>query len=40
MAYVAAAQAAVGTALGVEIRGQVKTARVVRTPFHPSHVKR
>ena len=40
MAYVAAAQAAVGTDVGVEIRGQVKPARVVKTPFHPSRTKK
>jgi glycine cleavage system aminomethyltransferase T len=40
MAYVPAAQAAVGMELGVEIRGQVKGARVVRTPFYPPRVKR
>jgi aminomethyltransferase len=40
MAYVATAQAAVGTDLGVEIRGQVKPARVVKTPFHPSRTKK
>ena len=30
--------AAVGTELGVEIRGQTKPAHVVKTPFHPSKV--
>jgi aminomethyltransferase len=40
MAYVASAHAAVGTELGVEIRGQVRSARVVKTPFHPSRVKK
>jgi aminomethyltransferase len=40
MAYVASAHAAVGTDIGVEIRGQVKPARVVKTPFHPSRVKK
>jgi aminomethyltransferase len=40
MAYVAAAHGAIGTELGVEIRGQVKAARVVKTPFHPSRVKK
>ena len=40
LAYVASAHAAVGTDLGVEIRGQVKAARVVKTPFHPSRVKK
>jgi glycine cleavage system T protein (aminomethyltransferase) len=40
LAYVATAHAGVGTELGVEIRGQVRPARVVKTPFHPSHVKR
>jgi aminomethyltransferase len=40
LAYVGSAHAAVGTELGVEIRGQVKPARVVKTPFHPPHVKK
>ena len=40
MAYVATPHAAVGTALGVEIRGQVKPAHVVKTPFATPHVKR
>jgi aminomethyltransferase len=40
MAYVGSAHAAVGTEVGVEIRGQVKAARVVKTPFHPPHVKK
>ena len=40
MAYVTTAHAAVGTALGVEIRGQVKPAHVVKTPFATPHVKR
>ena len=40
MAYVAARHGAIGTELGVEIRGQVKAARVVKTPFHPSRVKK
>jgi aminomethyltransferase len=40
MAYVVSAHAAVGTELGVEIRGEVKSARVVKTPFHPSRVKK
>jgi aminomethyltransferase len=40
MAYVAAAHAAVGTEVGVEIRGQAKPARVVKTPFHPSRTKK
>ncbi len=40
MAYVASAHAAVGTDIGVEIRGQVKPGRVVKTPFHPSRVKK
>jgi aminomethyltransferase len=40
LGYVAAPNAAVGTELGVEIRGQVKSARAVRTPFRPSRVKR
>jgi aminomethyltransferase len=40
MAYVNSAHAAIGTELGVEIRGQAKSARVVKTPFHPSRVKK
>jgi aminomethyltransferase len=40
MAYVATAQAAVGSEVGVEIRGQARPARVVKTPFHPSRVKK
>jgi aminomethyltransferase len=40
LAYVATPHAAPDTELGVEIRGQVKSARIVRTPFHPSRVTR
>jgi glycine cleavage system aminomethyltransferase T len=40
MAYVASAHAALGTQLGVEIRGQARPARVVKTPFHPSRVRK
>ena len=40
MAYVETALSTVGTTLDVEIRGRAKAARVVRTPFHPSRVKR
>jgi aminomethyltransferase len=40
LVYVESAYAAVGTELGVEIRGQLRPARVVRTPFHPSKVKK
>jgi aminomethyltransferase len=40
LAYVGSAHAAVGTELDVEIRGQAKSARVVKTPFHPSRVKK
>ncbi|HXH83031.1 MAG TPA: glycine cleavage system aminomethyltransferase GcvT [Candidatus Tectomicrobia bacterium] len=40
LAYVPAALAAVGTELAVEIRGQARAARVVKTPFHPSRVKK
>jgi aminomethyltransferase len=40
MGYVAAPHAAVGTALTVEIRGAQHAARVVKTPFHPSHTKK
>ena len=39
LGYVDATHAAVGSALDVEIRGQAKAAHVVRTPFHPPHVK-
>ncbi len=31
---------AVGTEVAVEVRGVGKRARVVPTPFHPSHVKK
>jgi aminomethyltransferase len=40
LAYVETAHAAVGTALAVDIRGQARPAQVVRTPFHPSRVKK
>src|SRR5438093_3545869 len=40
MGYVPAALAAVGSELEVEIRGKPQPARVVRTPFYPSRVKR
>ena len=40
LAYVASAHAAVGTEVGVEIRGQVRPARVVKTPFHPPRTKK
>jgi aminomethyltransferase len=40
LAYVPAVLAAVGTELGVEIRGEARPARVVKTPFHPSRVKK
>jgi aminomethyltransferase len=40
MAYVETALAGVGTDLAVEIRGQAKAARVVRTPFYASKVKK
>jgi aminomethyltransferase len=40
IAYVETDLAAVGTGLEVEIRGQGKAAQVVRTPFHPSKVKK
>ncbi len=40
MAYVETPLAKVGTAIDVEIRGQGRAARVVKTPFHPSRVKK
>ena len=40
LAYVTAAHAAVGTDVDVEIRGQARPGRVVRTPFHPPRVKK
>ncbi len=40
MGYVKPELAAVGTDLGVEIRGQAQPARVVRTPFYPSKAKK
>ena len=40
LAYVDAKHAAVGTDVEVEIRGQARPARVVKTPFHPPRVKK
>ena len=40
LAYVETTQAATGTDLDVEVRGQARPGRVVRTPFHPSRVKK
>jgi aminomethyltransferase len=40
MGYVPAAMAAVGSELAVEIRGTAHAARVVKTPFYPSHTKK
>ncbi|HEV8639880.1 MAG TPA: glycine cleavage system aminomethyltransferase GcvT [Methylomirabilota bacterium] len=40
LAYVDTAHAAVGTELGVDIRGQARPARAVKTPFHPPRVKK
>ena len=40
LAYVETPLSAVGTEIDVEIRGQGRPARVVKTPFHPSHVKK
>ena len=40
MAYVETPLASVGTELAVEIRGQAKAARIVRTPFYASRVKK
>jgi aminomethyltransferase len=40
LAYVATAASSVETELAVEVRGQARAARVVRTPFHPSRVKK
>jgi aminomethyltransferase len=40
LAYVETAHAGIGTELGVEIRGQSRPCRIVRTPFYPPHVKR
>jgi glycine cleavage system T protein (aminomethyltransferase) len=40
LGYVPAGLAAVGTELGVEIRGEARPARVVKTPFHPPRVKK
>jgi len=31
---------AVGAEIQVEVRGAPQAARVVKTPFHPSHVKK
>jgi aminomethyltransferase len=40
LAYVETALAVPGTDLSVEIRGQMRPARVVKTPFHPPRVKK
>jgi aminomethyltransferase len=40
LAYVETGLAAVGTSLGVDIRDQARPAKVVKTPFHPSRVKK
>ena len=40
MGYVRADLAAAGTEVDVEIRGASNRARIVRTPFHPSHTKK
>jgi aminomethyltransferase len=40
LAYVATPQAAIGTEVDVEIRGQARPARVVKTPFHPPRTKK
>jgi aminomethyltransferase len=40
MGYVPSAQSTVGCELAVEIRGATHAARVVKTPFHPSHTKK
>jgi aminomethyltransferase len=40
LAYVEPALATPGTELGVEIRGQMRPARVVKTPFYPPRVKK
>ena len=40
LAYVESAHTAVDTPLEVDVRGQARPGRVVRTPFHPSRVKK
>jgi aminomethyltransferase len=40
MGYVPTALAAAGSELAVEIRGTAHAARVVKTPFYPSHTKK
>jgi aminomethyltransferase len=40
LAYVEAAHAGIGGEIGVDIRGQARPGRVVKTPFYPPHVKR
>ena len=40
LAYVESAHTTVGTELGVDIRTQPRSARVVRTPFYPPKVKK
>jgi aminomethyltransferase len=38
--YVETAHASVGSELAVEVRGRPQAARVVKTPFHPSNVRK
>src|SRR5262249_52886952 len=38
--YVPTALAPVGSGIAIEVRGRGQGARVVKTPFHPPHVKR
>jgi aminomethyltransferase len=40
LAYLESAHAALGAEVGVEIRGRIRPARVVKTPFHPPRVKK
>jgi aminomethyltransferase len=40
LAYVEQKHTAIGSEIDVEIRGSAKPARVVKTPFHPPHVRK
>jgi aminomethyltransferase len=40
MGYVPSSLSAVGSELAVEIRGAAHAARVVKTPFYPSHTRK
>jgi glycine cleavage system aminomethyltransferase T len=39
MAYVPAEQSALGTEISIEVRGQAKTAKIVKRPFYKPRYK-